>query len=292
MKSLNYKIPLLAVLFILLSTVNASAAATFEELVSAPQVILIIVISMTIFVILVIIFLILALDQFLQTTQEDGKLSLSFASLFSDWSGKLNNAVPIEQEEEVMTDHVYDGIRELDNQLPTWWVWLFNLTIVFAVVYLVWFHVLDKGKLQIQEYKDELAVAAAQKKARMAAAGPEASVDENTVTALTSKVKLTAGKEIFTNYCAACHGQAGEGKVGPNLTDVYWLHGGGIKNVFKTIKYGVPQKGMISWENQLSPAQIQEVASYILTLQGTNPPNAKAPQGDKYVEGQEVAVKN
>ena len=76
-----------------------------------------------------------------------------------------------------------------------------------------------------------------------------------------------------------CHGQKGEGLVGPNFADEYWIHGGGIKNVFKVIKYGVPDKGMIAWQAQLKPADMQKVGSYILTLQGTNPPNPKAPQG-------------
>jgi cytochrome c oxidase cbb3-type subunit 3 len=89
---------------------------------------------------------------------------------------------------------------------------------------------------------------------------------------------------VYLNSCAACHGQAGEGNVGPNLTDAYWLHGGGIKNVFKTVKYGVPEKGMIAWEKQLSPAQIAQVSSYILSMQGTNPPNAKAPQGELWTD--------
>ena len=92
------------------------------------------------------------------------------------------------------------------------------------------------------------------------------------------------GELIFKSFCAACHGQKGEGTVGPNFTDEYWIHGGGIQNVFKTIKYGVPDKGMIAWAAQLKPADMQKVASYILTLKGTNPPNPKAPQGEIWKE--------
>src|SRR6478735_8271351 len=105
-------------------------------------------------------------------------------------------------------------------------------------------------------------------------------VDENSVKLLTAKDKLQSGEAIYQKNCVACHGKLGEGGVGPNLTDAYWLHGGDIQSVFKTIKYGVPSKGMIPWQTQLSPAQIQEVASYINTFKGTNPPNGKAPQGE------------
>lgn len=109
-------------------------------------------------------------------------------------------------------------------------------------------------------------------------------VNEENVTALTDPAEIAEGKNIFLTNCATCHGKEGQGGAGPNLTDDYWLHGGGIKNVFKTIKYGVPQKGMIAWETQLSPKQIQQVASYILTLRGTNPPGAKEPQGELWKE--------
>ncbi|HQU52955.1 MAG TPA: c-type cytochrome, partial [Saprospiraceae bacterium] len=107
-------------------------------------------------------------------------------------------------------------------------------------------------------------------------------VDETNVTARTDDAALAQGKDIWIANCVACHGANGEGGVGPNMTDKYWIHGGDIKNIFNTIKYGVPEKGMISWQTQLSPSAMADVASYILTLQGTNPPNAKAPQGDLY----------
>lgn len=111
-----------------------------------------------------------------------------------------------------------------------------------------------------------------------------ANVDENSVVVLTDAGAIAAGKGIYDGNCASCHGVAGEGLVGPNLTDAYWLHGGGIKNVFKTIKYGVPAKGMIAWQNQLNPEAIQKVSSYIVTMQGSNPANAKAPQGEIWNE--------
>ncbi|MCU0417405.1 MAG: c-type cytochrome [Cytophagaceae bacterium] len=186
------------------------------------------------------------------------------------------DGVPIEREDEVMTDHEYDGIRELDNAMPTWWVYLFYVTIVFSVVYVWYYHFGGNGALQDQEYKMELAEAEVQlKKAGDA-------MNENTVTLIADKTQLGEGEQLYADNCAACHGKLGEGGVGPNLTDAYWIHGGDIKSVFKTIKYGVPNKGMIAWQAQLGPKQIQQVASYIKSLKGTQPANAKEAQGDLY----------
>jgi len=191
---------------------------------------------------------------------------------------KLNDSVPLEQEKDVMLDHDYDGIRELDNNLPPWWKYGFYITIVFACIYLWRFHVSGSGLLQQAEYEDQLITAEAEVKAYKEKMGNL--VDENTATALTDASSLANGKALFTANCAACHGQLGEGGVGPNLTDIYWLHGGGVKNVFRTIKYGWPQKGMKAWEKDFGAKQIQEISSFILTLQGTNPPNAKEKQGE------------
>ena len=188
----------------------------------------------------------------------------------------LTKAVPIELEHEIMLDHDYDGIRELDNNLPPWWVYLFYGTIAFSIFYIWFYHFNGTGKLQEDEYKMELVEA--EELAKLQAN----KVDENSVELLTGKTQLENGSAIFQKNCAACHGKLGEGGVGPNLTDNYWLHGGDIKSMFKTIKYGVPAKGMIPWQAQLSPSQMQEVASYIKTLKGTNPPNRKAPQGDVF----------
>ena len=187
------------------------------------------------------------------------------------------NPVPREKEGDITLDHNYDGIRELDNHLPPWWVNMFILTIIWAVGYMWFYHWGGTGLNQDDEYKTE--VAEAKKEIAIALAGKANSVDEASVTALTDSGALGEGELTFKSLCAACHGQKGEGLVGPNFTDEYWIHGGGIKNVFKTIKYGVPDKGMIAWAAQLKPADMQKVASYILTLKGTNPPNPKAPQG-------------
>ncbi|NOZ47064.1 MAG: c-type cytochrome [Chlorobi bacterium] len=173
-----------------------------------------------------------------------------------------------------IANHEYDGIRELDNDLPGWWKWLFYISIIFAVVYIVRYHILKTGDLQEAEYSKEMAVA----KEKMPAQS-----DESALARLEDETNLIAGKAIFDKNCVVCHLSKGEGLVGPNLTDEYWIHGGSFKNIYATIRDGVPVKGMISWKSQLKPEEIQQVSSYIMSLQGTNPPNAKAPQGEKYV---------
>jgi cytochrome c oxidase cbb3-type subunit 3 len=199
--------------------------------------------------------------------------------LYKQWTAY----VPIEKERDIQLDHNYDGIKELDNRLPPWWLAMFYITIAFSVVYLGYYHVLDKGKLQIAQYEQEMEQAEAAVAAFVSRQGDQ--VNENTVTMMTGDAQLAAGKEIFLGKCAVCHGQLGEGGVGPNLTDKYWLHGGSINDVFSTIKYGVVEKGMIPWKDQLRASEMQEVASYILSLVGTTPPNAKEPQGDLYEGG-------
>lgn len=198
----------------------------------------------------------------------------------------MTAAVPVEQEADVLLHHEYDGIYELDNKLPPWWVAMFYLSIVFAGVYLFYYHVSDMGMSQQQEYETEMALGEEQVAEYLAKQANL--IDESNVVALTDEASLAAGKSIFIANCAACHGQLGEGTVGPNMTDNYWIHGGTIKDVFKTIKYGVPEKGMISWQTQLRPTDMHQVASYILTLQGTNPPNPKAPEGDLFEPAEEA----
>lgn len=194
---------------------------------------------------------------------------------------KISGLKPISQERELMMDEDYDGITELDNNVPPWFNILFYGTIVFAFLYLLNYHVFNIGRLPLQEYTDEV-FAADLKREELIRTG--AFINENSVTLVTDKAALDNAKQIFSVNCVPCHGNNAEGTVGPNLTDQYWIHGGGIKNVFKTIKYGVPAKGMISWQNQFNPKTMQEVASYVISLQGTNPPNAKAPEGQPYVE--------
>jgi cytochrome c oxidase cbb3-type subunit 3 len=214
----------------------------------------------------------------LPTTEQSGETATPGDSFWTRMRKKYwEDPVPQELEEEILLHHDYDGIRELDNRLPPWWVNMFILTILYAVAYMYYFHWGGSGENQVEEYNRE--VATAKKELAMALVGKANAVDESTVVVLEDRGDLNAGELTYKAVCAACHGQKGEGGVGPNFTDDYWIHGGGIKNIFKTIKYGVPEKGMISWQAQLKPADIQKVASYILTLQGTNPPNPKAAQG-------------
>ncbi len=194
---------------------------------------------------------------------------------------RMTKSIPIEKESDVATDHEYDGIRELDNSLPPWWVYMFYATIVFSIIYVIYFHWAG-GPTQKMEYDRSIELAQAQKTEMLKKNA--ANVDENSVVALTDAAEIAKGKSSFVTKCAACHGQAGEGGVGPNLTDDYWIHGGSIKDIFKTIKYGVQEKGMIAWQAQMQPTEMQQVSSFILSLKGTNPPNGKAPQGELYSE--------
>lgn len=196
------------------------------------------------------------------------------------------DAVPIAREQEILLDHGYDGIRELDNSLPPWWINMFYLTIFWAVIYMFYYHWGGDGPSSQQEYEREMSKAKLEK--AIALASQADAVNEANVAALTDASSLADGKAIYTANCVACHGTGGEGGVGPNFADEYWLHGGGIQNVFKTVKYGVPDKGMIAWSATLRPSDIQKVASYILTFKGTSPANPKAPQGEIWKE--EVAA--
>jgi cytochrome c oxidase cbb3-type subunit 3 len=194
---------------------------------------------------------------------------------------RMTKAIPLDREAEVATDHNYDGIIELDNSLPPWWVYMFYGTIIFAITYMIYFTYFD-GPTQQMEYDTEVAQAIQKKNEFLKKTA--ALVDETSVLILTDATALAKGKSSYITKCAACHGMNGEGLVGPNLTDDYWIHGGSIKDIFKTIKYGWPEKGMISWESQITPMEMQQISSFIITIKGTNPANPKAPQGIIYVE--------
>ena len=196
----------------------------------------------------------------------------------------FTKAVPLEKEADMLLDHDYDGIKELDNALPPWWKYGFYITIVVAVFYILKFEVWHTGMNPTEEYNTEMTIAKTETDAYLASA--KENVDENSVTDLDAAGNA-AGKAIFAKTCVPCHLADGQGLVGPNLTDEYWIHGGSIKDIFKTIKYGFPDKGMQSWQTTYSPVEMQQLSSYIRSLRGTNPPNPKAPQGDLY---KEVAV--
>lgn len=195
---------------------------------------------------------------------------------------KINAFKPKSKEDDILLDHNYDGIRELDNNLPPWWLWSFYITIIFSVVYLWQHHVSETAPNSIQEY--EIAVAKAELKKEEYLKNAKNLVDENTVTFLDNPADIEAGKKNYTAVCAACHGADGGGVVGPNLADEYWIHGGSIKDIFKTIKYGYIEKGMKSWKDDFSPVQIAQIASYVKSLKGTKPANPKAPEGEIYHE--------
>lgn len=195
---------------------------------------------------------------------------------------KLTGNKPIEKEGEIILDHNYDGIKELDNELPPWWVWMFYATIIFGVVYLVRFHIVGDYDQEL-EYEQEVAAAnlAIEEYKKTA----KDLVDVNTVELLTDAADLSAGKAIFETTCVACHMADGGGGIGPNLTDEHWILGGGIKNVFNTISEGGRDgKGMVAWKQTLKPVEMAQVASYVLTFQGTTPANPKAPEGDVWVD--------
>ena len=199
------------------------------------------------------------------------------------WSS-INRAVPVEQEATVMTSHEYDGIKELDNRLPPWWLYGFYFTILFSVGYLLHYHVFGTGDLQQAEYDKQMARAKEEVETYLASQGNR--IDESSVTFSDDPGDLAAGKQIYDANCLVCHGAEGQGVVGPNFTDKYWIHGGDMSSIFSTIKYGVPEKGMIPWETQLTPKQIQQVASFIYTMEGTNPANPKEPQGELFERGE------
>ncbi len=168
-------------------------------------------------------------------------------------------------------DHEADGIKELDNLLPRWWVWLFNLSIVFSVVYLLHYHVFATGDLQAAEYAKEWKRGEAIKNASIAKF--EANIA--TLEPVQDGAVVGDGQRLYINYCAPCHRPDGGGLVGPNLCDDYWIHGSNYVDNVKTIINGVPAKGMLAWRGVLNPDQIKAVSSYIYTLRGTNPKNPK-----------------
>jgi cytochrome c oxidase cbb3-type subunit 3 len=192
----------------------------------------------------------------------------------------INDFVPVEKESKIQLDHNYDGIRELDNHLPPWWKWLLYGTIAWSAVYLVVYHVTDTLPLPADEYANEVALAAEELRARRAAS-PVADIDENNVPFITDAALLADGKKSYLSTCASCHRPDGGGDIGPNLTDEYWKNGGTLNDIYKVIKHGVSGTNMIAWGNSMSPQAMANVASYVLTLQGTNPANPKKPEGER-----------
>ncbi len=226
-----------------------------------------------------------------QLLTEDEKIKLNETTnrsiTESKWYKKLvgflvRPASSVVSEDQLLLEHDYDGIKELDNNLPPWWVYLFYASVIFGVVYMVRYEVLGADN-QEMELQKEIAQAKIDVAEYMKTA-PDM-MDEKTVTLLTDPADLAIGKEIFTTNCAACHRADAGGQIGPNLTDEQWILGGGIKNIFHTlVNGGRDGKGMISWKGTLKPKEMQKVSSYILSLKGSNPVDPKAPEGEIWVE--------
>jgi cytochrome c oxidase cbb3-type subunit 3 len=216
-----------------------------------------------------------------EKAEKAGKVYQPAPSIFKTFWNRINGFVPKEKEATLVMEHNYDGITELDNHLPPWWKWLFYVTIIWGVVYLLAFHVFNSLPLSIGEYDQEVTYANEQiQKSKVANPGPK--IDEATVEVTTDAVMLANGKSTFLNTCTSCHRKDGGGDIGPNLTDEYWKHGGNIKNLFKVVTNGVPGTNMVAWGGVMSPEAIRNVTSYVLTLQGSNPANPKKPEGDLY----------
>ncbi len=189
----------------------------------------------------------------------------------------------LEGEESILLEHEADGIKELDNNLPRWWLWLFYITIVFAVVYMGYYHVFAWGKSSAEAYADEIAAGEALK----AEAAKEFQTNLATMEPSTEADVLAKGQQTFVTLCAPCHRADGGGLVGPNLCDDFWIHGDTFGNSLTIILNGNPVKGMIAWKDTLAPRDIYAVASYIYTLRGTNPPNPKPPENQVSNEPEE-----
>lgn len=242
---------------------------------------LLIAIEITLNAVNTITYRLLSEEEKAKLAHEDS-LSLKDKSWYKNLMLRLTRTVPIEDEKQLLMDHDYDGIKELDNNLPPWWVYLFYACIIFAAIYLVRYEIMGAPD-QEAELKSEMAQAKIEVAEYMKTA-PDL-MDEKTVTLLTDPADLTSGKTIFETNCAACHRADAGGQIGPNLTDDHWILGGGIKNLFHTITNGGRDgKGMIAWKGTLKPKEIQAVASYVISLRGSNPKDPKAPDGEIWVD--------
>lgn len=286
---------IISVLMVLVSLVSVGFAQATEPTASAsiwddPMITFYVVVGFIFVVVILVLFVALYMLQVLNymvkqaARERAAKMGVVYKEEPSFWAKiwkESNDFVPVEKEADIMLDHNYDGIRELDNHLPPWWTWLFYVTIIFSGVYLVFYHLSDTLPLPLKEYETELAKADEQAR-KLKAANPVAAIDETTVQLITDPAALGDGKTTFLNNCASCHRRDGGGDIGPNLTDPYWKHGGSIQDVFKVVRHGVQGTNMIAWEGFISPEKMQNVANYVLTLQGTNPENPKKPEGELY----------
>jgi cytochrome c oxidase cbb3-type subunit 3 len=284
------RILLLLVFFNAALAANAQTATPSTSVWDDPTMLFYLVITFTFLVVLLVLAValymlkvinILAKNAAEEKAERLGIVYQPEPSFFGKLWDKVNDFVPVEKEATIVLDHDYDGIKELDNHLPPWWTALFYFTIGFAVVYLLVFHVFNTLPLAVGEYENEIAYANEQAR-KLKAANPGPVIDETTVEVTADAAALADGKSTFLNTCSACHKRDGGGDIGPNLTDQYWKHGGSIKNLFTVIKNGVPGTNMVAWGTTMSPEAMRNVASYVLTLQGTTPAVPKKPEGTLY----------
>lgn len=264
-----------------ISAQNLNAPAAEQNIIGLSS----ILIAVNAILLLSVLFLLGTLTTAIQKlrTGETDKVQLS-------WWDKFVALKSDKTEEELRLDEDFDGIHELDNPTPPWFNFIFYTSILAAVLYLLNYHVLKFGSLQEAEYTAEVAQSKLEVDAYLKSSGNL--IDENNVAFVLDKKLLADGQTLFAEKCAVCHLADGGGVVGPNLTDAYWIHGGDIQSIFKTIKYGVPAKGMIAWQNTFSGKQMEALASYVKTLQGTTPAVGKEPQGELYKEADSLMPKS
>jgi len=181
-----------------------------------------------------------------------------------------------EKKQDQVLDHEYDGIREYDNRLPNWWLTILYATIAFGFLYWIYHQTLGAAPTPTEHYEAELARAA---EIQLARHGGGEVTNESLLLMAQVPDRLAQGRQIFDQFCVVCHSSQGEGNVGPNLTDGYWLHGGSPLEILHTIENGVPGRGMVAWGNQLGPARVQAVTAFVLSIKNTNVPG-KEPQGE------------
>lgn len=240
-------------------------------------------------VMVVAVYMLKVLNMFVHQAEKERaeKLGMTYVPSVSWWTkfwDQFNASVPLEQEMDIDLGHEFDGIRELDNHLPPWWKGLFYGSMVWAVIYMAIYHFMGSMPLSGAEYENDVALAAEQLRAYRASQ-PVTVIDENTLTYTKEEAFITNGKKVFmSNNCGSCHRNDGGGNaIGPNLTDMFWIHGGDIRTIFTTIKSGVVEKGMPAWGKVMSPSDVRDVTFFVMSLQGSKPDGAKAPQGKEYV---------
>lgn len=184
-----------------------------------------------------------------------------------------------DKEKEKVMDHEYDGIREIDNNLPRWWLWIFNISVVGGLIYLAHYS-FGPGESSLQIFEKQLGTHQ-EKMTSQNKKEEKGFTDEELAAVVADKGSVVEGEKIYQVRCASCHRQDGGGGVGPNLTDDVWLHGGGVKDIAVTVSDGIPEKGMIAWKVLLSRDEILKVTAFVKSISGTNVPNGKAPEGEK-----------